>query len=290
MSRQDPNGYYRLLGLAPDCAQDEIARAFRTLAKACHPDRNPDPAAAARFKLLSEAYATLSTAQGRAAYDRDPFARTEATASPRARMMGQIALGVAAPVIAVGIWFQGQSVGALNAARPPPPGASPAASEAQAQPEAPAAPTAVRAIPAAALCAHPPADGALIEGAVAQSAFGHHLEITNGSEGASIIKLRDAHSGRARLAFFVSKGGHAKVGPLPDGDYHIQYAIGADLAEDCRSFVAIDRAAEFPDPDRLQTQYRDGGVVTQTLSYVLYNAPSGNVRAQTIDPQKFLTE
>ena len=143
---------------------------------------------------------------------------------------------------------------------------------------------------AAALCAHLPADGALIEGAVGSGAFGHHLEITNGSDGASIIKLRDAHSGRARLAFFVSKGGHAKVGPLPDGDYHIQYAIGADLAEDCRSFVAIDRAAEFPDPDSLKTQYRDGGVVTQTLSYVLYNAPSGNVRAQTIDPQKFLTE
>jgi hypothetical protein len=88
----------------------------------------------------------------------------------------------------------------------------------------------------------------------------------------------------------VAKGGHAKVGPLPDGDYHIQYAIGADLAEDCRSFTAIDRAAEFPDPDRLQTQYRDGGVVTQTLSYVLYAAPHGNVRAQTIDPQRFLSE
>jgi hypothetical protein len=125
---------------------------------------------------------------------------------------------------------------------------------------------------------------------VASGPFGHRLEITNGSEGASIIKLRDAHTGRARLAFFVGKGGHARVGPLPDGDYHVQYAIGADLADDCRSFVAIDRAAEFPDSDRLTTQYRDTGVVTQTLSYVLYDAPGGNVRAQTIDPQKFLTE
>ena len=88
----------------------------------------------------------------------------------------------------------------------------------------------------------------------------------------------------------MGKGGHAKIGPLPDGDYHIQYAIGADLAEDCRSFTAIDRAAEFPDPDRLQTQYRDGGVLTQTLSYVLYAVPHGNVRAQTIDPQRFLSE
>jgi hypothetical protein len=286
MRVRDPNGYYRLLGLPPSCGQDEIARAFRTLAKACHPDRNPDPAAAARFKLLSKAYATLSTAQGRAAYDRDPFARVETPVSPRARMMGQVALGVAAPVIAVGIWLQGhaagQSAGAAASAPPRPPAAA-------SEPEAAQAPVA-RAIPAIALCAHPPGDGALIEGGVASGPFGHHLEITNGADGASIVKLRDAHTGRARLAVFVGKGGHAKVGPLPDGDYHVQYAIGADLAEDCRSFVAIDRAAEFPDPDRLQTQYRDGGVVTQTLSYVLYNAQHGNVRAQTIDPQRFLTE
>src|ERR1700761_1408758 len=106
VSRQDPSGYYRLLGLAPDCAQDEIARAFRTLAKACHPDIHPEPAAAIRFKLLSEAYATLATAEGRAAYGRDPFARPEPTASPRGKLMGQIAVGVAAPILAVGIWFQ----------------------------------------------------------------------------------------------------------------------------------------------------------------------------------------
>jgi hypothetical protein len=288
VSRQDPNGYYRLLGLTPDCAQDEIARAFRTLAKTYHPDLNPDPAAAIRFKLLSEAYAALSTAQGRAAYGRDPFARPETARSPHARLLGQIALGVAAPVIAVGLWLQGHAVGSLaagDAASPRPPTA-PAASAGALETEAPAA---ARAIPAV-VCARVPGDGALIDGAVASGPFGHHLEVANGSEGASIIKLRDAHTGRARLSFFVGKGGHAKVGPLPDGDYHIQYAIGADLAEDCRGFVAIDRAAEFSDLDSLKTQYRDGGVVTQTLSYVLYDAPHGNVRAQTIDPQKFLTQ
>jgi curved DNA-binding protein CbpA len=286
VSRQDPNGYYRLLGLTPDCAQDEIARAFRTLAKTYHPDLNPDPAAAIRFKLLSEAYAALSTAQGRAAYGRDPFARPETARSPAARLMGQIALGVAAPVIAVGIWFQGHAVGSLGPVGPAPPRPPAATAVAASEPEASAA---ARAVPAM-LCARLPGDGALIEGAVASGPFGHHLEITNGSEGAAIIKLRDAHTGRARLSFFVGKGGRAKVGPLPDGDYHVQYAIGADLAEDCRAFVAIDRAAEFPDLDSLKAEYRDGGVVTQTLTYVLYDAPHGNVRARTIDPQKFLTE
>ena len=284
MSRHDPNGYYRLLGLTPDASPDEIARAFRTLAKTCHPDRNPDPAAAIRFKLLSEAYATLSTAEGRAAYRRDPFAAADGGQGPKSKLMGQVALGVAAPVVAVGLWLQSH----LGDARPPPSGAPVSAAPAENQSGA-ETPAAVQPL-AAAVCAHLPGDGALIEGAVGSGPFGHHLEITNGAEGASIIKLRDAHTGRARLAFFVGPGGHAKVGPLPDGDYHVQYAIGADLAEDCRSFVAIDRAAEFPDPDSLKTQYRDGGVVTQTLSYVLYNAAHGNVRAQTIDPQKFLTE
>ena len=118
VSRQDPNGYYRLLGLTPDAAPDEIARAFRTLAKTCHPDRNPDPAAAARFKLLSEAYATLSTAEGRAAYGRDPFAAAGRGPGSKSKLMGQVALGVAAPVIAVGLWLQGH-LG--DAARTPPP-------------------------------------------------------------------------------------------------------------------------------------------------------------------------
>lgn len=282
MSRQDPNGYYRLLGLSPDASGDEVVRAFRSLAKTCHPDRNPDPSAAARFKLLSEAYSTLSSAQGRAAYGRDPFAATsDGGRGSKSKLMGQVALGVAAPVIAVGLWLQSH----LGDVPPPPvaPASSLGAPE-SAEASSPARPL------AAAVCAHLPGDGALIEGAVAAGAFGHHLEITNGADGASIIKLRDAHTGRARLAFFVRPGGHASVGPLPDGDYHVQYAIGADLSEDCRSLVAIDRAAEFPDPDALRTRYRDGGVVTQTLSYVLYNAPHGNVRARTIDPQRFLTE
>jgi hypothetical protein len=282
---QDSSGYYRLFGLTPDASADELARAFRRLAKEWHPDRNPAPNAAARFQQLSEAYAVLLAARSSAA------AYGEAAAPPKARPasgLWPVAIGLVGPVVAAMVFVHGHLAG--GAARPGRPDAPPAAPPPNAAAAASDDSPILQAPAPIAVCAHVPDDGAVVEGAVARGPFGHHLDVTNGSDGASIIKLRDAHTGRALLAFFVGKGGHARVGPLPDGDYHIQYAIGADLAPDCRAFTAIDRAAEFPDPDRLKTEYRDGGVVTQTLSYVLYAAPGGNVRAQTIDPQKFLEE
>jgi DnaJ domain len=62
---------YRVLGVTPAATTDEIAAAFRTHAKALHPDRNPgDPVAAERFKDLTLAYQTLIRPRTRAAYDR----------------------------------------------------------------------------------------------------------------------------------------------------------------------------------------------------------------------------
>lgn len=69
MSGRDPKGYYRRLGLSPAAADVEIKAAFRRLAKACHPDRNPSPTAALEFREISEAYAVLSDPAARAAYD-----------------------------------------------------------------------------------------------------------------------------------------------------------------------------------------------------------------------------
>jgi molecular chaperone DnaJ len=62
--------FYAILGLAENATADEIKKAYRKLAKQYHPDANPnDPAAAERFKEVSEAYSVLSDDTKRKQYD-----------------------------------------------------------------------------------------------------------------------------------------------------------------------------------------------------------------------------
>jgi hypothetical protein len=59
--------YYELLGVARDASVDEIRSAYRALAKAMHPDAG---GTAGAFRLLREAYETLSDPERREDYDR----------------------------------------------------------------------------------------------------------------------------------------------------------------------------------------------------------------------------
>lgn len=62
--------FYSVLGVAKDATGDEIKKAYRKLARANHPDSNPDnPKAEERFKAVSEAYSVLSSAEKRKEYD-----------------------------------------------------------------------------------------------------------------------------------------------------------------------------------------------------------------------------
>jgi molecular chaperone DnaJ len=63
--------YYETLGVSREAGDDEIKKAFRSLARELHPDVNRhDPAAEEKFKEVAEAYEVLSDAERRATYDR----------------------------------------------------------------------------------------------------------------------------------------------------------------------------------------------------------------------------
>ncbi len=68
--------YYKILGVPKKASQEEIKKAYRTLAREHHPDRNPgDATAEAKFKEISEANDVLSDPKKREEYDRggSPF-------------------------------------------------------------------------------------------------------------------------------------------------------------------------------------------------------------------------
>src|SRR6187549_1992768 len=62
---------YQRLGLKRGASEAEIKKAYRSLAKQLHPDRNKDnPDAAKRFSEVTRAYDMLSDKNKRAQYDR----------------------------------------------------------------------------------------------------------------------------------------------------------------------------------------------------------------------------
>lgn len=72
MASQDwfDKDFYKVLGVAKDVSDADLKKTYRKLARQYHPDSTQgDPAAEAKFKEISEAYAVLSDKEQREEYD-----------------------------------------------------------------------------------------------------------------------------------------------------------------------------------------------------------------------------
>lgn len=76
----DKRDYYEVLGVSKTASDDEIKKAFRTLAKKYHPDMHPgDKECEEKFKEAQEAYAVLSDTEKRKQYDQFGHAAFDGT-------------------------------------------------------------------------------------------------------------------------------------------------------------------------------------------------------------------
>jgi curved DNA-binding protein CbpA len=61
--------HYSRLGVSSGATAEAIKAAYRKKAAQYHPDKNPSPDAAARFREIQEAYEVLSDSERRKAFD-----------------------------------------------------------------------------------------------------------------------------------------------------------------------------------------------------------------------------
>lgn len=77
--------YYKILGVDRKAGDDEIKKAYRSLAKKYHPDKNPgNKSAEQKFKEINEAYEVLKDPQKRSRYDQlgDSYTSWQRNGSP----------------------------------------------------------------------------------------------------------------------------------------------------------------------------------------------------------------
>lgn len=136
-------------------------------------------------------------------------------------------------------------------------------------------------------CLTPPRSGDLLRKRIASPEYGHSLTVKNGTKGDAIIKVRDAVTKKLKLSMFVGRSSAASFDDLPDGSYTIQFGYGDALAADCKSFVRVLSAQQFPGVERFVTRYVGNQVQTETLELTLFPVLDGNVETREISSTEF---
>lgn len=75
--------HYKVLGVDRNASAEQIKKAYRNLAKQCHPDKNKSPGAEEKFKAVAAAYAVLSDSDQRRTYDLQQSTDSEKRSKPR---------------------------------------------------------------------------------------------------------------------------------------------------------------------------------------------------------------
>lgn len=110
--------YYDVLGVARTASEQDIKRAYRSMARKYHPDVNKDANAEDQFKELNEAHEVLSNADRRAAYDR--YGHAAANGTPGGMGGDPFGFGGASPFSDIfESFFGGQTQGGRRPSGPP---------------------------------------------------------------------------------------------------------------------------------------------------------------------------
>lgn len=74
--KNDPRGYYSVLGLTSSASINEIKKAYKNKAHELHPDKNHGQDTTRQFQFLNDAYEVLSDPEKRTKYDSESYRQT----------------------------------------------------------------------------------------------------------------------------------------------------------------------------------------------------------------------
>src|SRR3954465_12056398 len=108
---------YQRLGVQRGASEADIKKAYRSLAKQLHPDRNKDnPNAAKRFGEITNAYDLLSDKDKRAKYDRGEIDEDGNPKMPFGSGFGGYSPGAGGPQPGAGAGFENYNFGGAETA------------------------------------------------------------------------------------------------------------------------------------------------------------------------------